>query len=128
MRFEQFEIFLDGRQSAAGGNDRFGPAAKFLNNRRLKGAKRRFAVAGENVADAASRAGFDHFVGIHVSIVQKLGDKVADGRFAGAHEADQSKIDGMTHVYTVLLPDFAVACTLQIPNLDKLPSLVRFSA
>ena len=97
MRFEAGEIFSIRRQTAAGGNNGFFSEGQFADYFFFHFAKRRFAVLGENLRDGLARAGFDGVIGVEKSEVHLTCDDLADGRFAGAHEADQGQILKTAH-------------------------------
>src|SRR5438105_15333516 len=92
MSFEAGQIIVMTRQSAAGGDNGFSSAAQLFCDLCFPIAKGRFALLIENFRNAFPGARGDDIIGIEKGETQNIRDDPADGRFAGAHEADQSEI------------------------------------
>jgi hypothetical protein len=97
MGFQTGQIGRVGNETAAGGDDHFLPLAQILDHLLFQLAKSRLALIFEDFLDGHAALGLDQFVRINELELQQLGGQAADGRFAGAHEPDQSDVLDAAH-------------------------------
>lgn len=90
--FETGEIGRIDRQTSARGNHGLLSRAQFLDELLLQIAECLFAVLRENIADGFAGARLDEFVRVEELEMKMVRDKASDGRFAGAHETNESEV------------------------------------
>lgn len=79
-------------EAAAGGDDAVGTGFEIADEVGFELAKDGFSVFGEDAGDGFVGAFFEEFIGVEKGEAEVVGDMVADGGFAGAHETDEGKV------------------------------------
>ncbi len=92
MTLETGEVRWIGRQTAAGGDEMFRERFQLVNDFGFELAESGFAVLGEDLRNRFADARLDELIRIQKREVQRAGDQLSDGRFPGAHEADEGEI------------------------------------
>jgi len=92
VRLQLREVGVVRRQPAAGGNNRASPQREFLDDAVSERTEGGLAVVLENFRDAFAGARLDDVVGVEEREVHLRGDQLADGGFAGSHEADERNV------------------------------------
>lgn len=93
---EQGAVLGGEDSAAAGGDDGAGAPGQRTKHGRFPEAKGGFAFIREEGGDAAASIGDDQLVGVDKLEPELSGEPAADGRFAGAHEADEDEIVGLS--------------------------------
>lgn len=113
MSFKSGKIVRIGRQTAAGGNDRFGLCGKLFHNLFFQLPKTRLAVLLENLRYGFARGGLDQFVRVQIIKPQLLRHEPANGSFARAHKTDERNVDDAA----------VVVHALEVSNFARLDNL-----